>query len=66
MADCPFDGETQVALEALAQRIFGSPRPGITLYAMLTAIDPRSATENTVLADARDKLLVTAQLIAQG
>lgn len=57
---------TQVALEGLAQRIFGIPKPGITLYAMLTAVDPRSVTGNTVLAEARDKLLSTAQLIAQG
>lgn len=61
-----FSSTTQVALEALAQRIFGAPRPSITLYTMLTAVDPRSATGNTVLADARDKLLATAQLIAQG
>lgn len=57
---------TQVPLEGLAQRIFGSPRPGITLYSMLTSVDPRSGVGNTVLADARDKLLATAQLIAQG
>lgn len=57
---------TQVALEALALRIFGAPSPGISLYAMLTAVDPRSQAGNTVLADARDKLLATAQLIAQG
>lgn len=57
---------TQLGLEALAQRIFGAPRPGITLYAMLTAVDPRSGTGNTVLAEARDKLLTSAQLIAQG
>ncbi|QSA98511.1 hypothetical protein [Methylococcus sp. EFPC2] len=49
---------TQVALEALAQRIFGTPKPGITLYAMLTAVDPRSMGGNTVLAEARDKLLI--------
>lgn len=57
---------TQVALEGLAQRIFGTPKPGITLYVMLTAVDPRSAMGNTVMAEARDKLLSTAQLIAHG
>lgn len=57
---------TQLALEALAQRIFSVPRPGITLYDMLTSIDPRSATGNTVFAEAKDKLLATAQLIGQG
>lgn len=57
---------TQVALEGLAQRIFGIPKPGISLYVMLTAVDPRSTIGNTVLAEARDTLLVTAQLIANG
>jgi len=57
---------TQIALESLAQRIFGLPQPDITLYKMLTAVDPRSDTGNTVYGDARDKLLVTAGLIAQG
>jgi hypothetical protein len=57
---------TQSALEALAQRILGLPQPGITLYSMLTSIDPRSAAGSTVLAEARDKLLATAGLIANG
>lgn len=57
---------TQRALEALAQRIFGAPQPSIVLYAMLTRVDPRSATGNTVFAEASNKLLATAQLIAQG
>lgn len=57
---------TQLALESLAQRIFGAPRPGISLYDMLTAVDPRSGAGNTVFGEARDKLLITAQLIAQG
>lgn len=65
-ASAHFSSTTQVPLEALAQRIFGAPRPGITLYAMLTAVDPRSAAGATVFAEARDKLLTTAQLIAQG
>lgn len=57
---------TQVALESLAQRIFGVPRPGVTLYVMLTTPDPRSTTGGTVLAEARDKLIATAHVIAQG
>lgn len=57
---------TQIALEGLALRIFGAPRPGITLYDMLTAVHPGSATGNTVLAESRDTLLASAQLIAQG
>ena len=57
---------TQTALEALAQRTFGAPRPGISLYAMLTAQDPRSAAGRTVFSEARDKLLAAAHLIAHG
>ncbi|MEC5399911.1 hypothetical protein [Uliginosibacterium sp. H1] len=57
---------TQRALEALAQRIFGAPQPGVSLYTVLTRVDPRSATGNTVFAEASNKLLTTAQLIAQG
>lgn len=57
---------TQIALEALAQRIFTTPRPGIDLYTVLTTADPRSTTGNTVLAESRDKLLAVAQLIANG
>lgn len=65
-ASAHLSSTTQVALESLAQRIFGSPRPGITLYAMLTTVDPRATTGATVFAEARDKLLATAQLIANG
>ncbi len=65
-ASAHISSTTQIALESLAQRIFGVPCPGITLYAMLTAVDPRSAAGITVFAEARDKLLATAQLIANG
>ncbi|MBL8226391.1 MAG: hypothetical protein JNM50_13790 [Chromatiales bacterium] len=65
-ASAHLSSTTQVALESLAQRIFGAPRPGITLYRMLTTLDPRSATGATVFAEAKDKLLASAQLIAQG
>jgi hypothetical protein len=65
-ASAHISSTTQRALEALAQRIFGVPRLGISLYVMLTEIDPRSAQANTVYAEARQKLLVTAQLIAHG
>ena len=57
---------TQTALEALATAIFGQPQPGITLYHLLTAVDPRSAAGNTVFVGYRDKLTVTAELIANG
>ncbi len=65
-ASAHLSSTTQRALESLAQRIFGVPRPGISLYAMLTAVDPRATAGATVFADARDKLLTTAQLIAHG
>jgi hypothetical protein len=57
---------TQSTLEALARRIFGAPRPGITLYSMLTSTDPRSTSRDTVFKTYRDKLVVAASLIATG
>jgi hypothetical protein len=57
---------TQRALEALGVRIFGTPRPGLTLYQLLTAIDPKSGAGSTVFVTYRDVLLVTAELIARG
>jgi hypothetical protein len=57
---------TQTALESLALRLFGSPRPGIDLYQLLTSNDPRIRIQVTVLAAYRDKLLVGAALITRG
>ena len=57
---------TQTALESLAQRIFGAPRTGITLYELLTAVAPESPNHETVIVTYKNKLLVTAELIAQG
>lgn len=57
---------TRVALEGLAIRIFGSPRPNITVYQMLIAIDPRTVPADSVYASYRDKLLAAATIIAQG
>lgn len=57
---------TQNALEALALRIFARPRPGITLYEILTAVDPRSPTSETVFLANKNKLLVAAELVANG
>lgn len=57
---------TQTALESLALRLFGAPRPGIDLYQLLTSNDPRSLGGVTILAAYRDKLLAGATLIAQG
>jgi hypothetical protein len=58
---------TQRALEGLAARVFGQPRPGIVLYEFITAIDPRSgAAKEPVFITYRNKLIVTAELIAAG
>jgi hypothetical protein len=57
---------TQKSLEALAMRVFSRPMPRITLYQMLMAIDPRSAARDTVFVTYKDKLIVAAELIAQG
>lgn len=57
---------TGTALEALANRILGQPQPGITVYQLLTMIDPRATGNATVYTVHRDKLLVAASLIAQG
>ena len=57
---------TQKALEALAQRIFTTPQPNIDLYTLLTISRPNSLQGNTLYAEFRDKLLVTAELIANG
>jgi hypothetical protein len=65
-ASAHISSTTQAALEALAQRIFSTPRPGIDLYSLLMAIDPRSTTGNTVYAESREKLLVVAGLVANG
>jgi len=57
---------TQSALEALALRIFGQPRPGIDLYQLLVSRYPRAPLGNTVFTYYRDKLLIAASLIAKG
>jgi hypothetical protein len=58
---------TRTALEGLATRILGQPQPGISVYRLLTTIDPRvQGNATTVYAAYRDKLLTAAILIAQG
>jgi hypothetical protein len=57
---------TQTALDALVLRIFSGPMPGIDLYQLLTAIDPRSTVGGTVFDTYKTKLIVAAELIAQG
>lgn len=57
---------TKTTLESLAVKIFGNPQPGISVYQMLTATDPRTNPKVTVYAAYRDKLLLGAGIIAQG
>ena len=57
---------TQTALEDLALRILAVPSPGIDLCSLLTTIDPRSAAGDTVFLSYKKKLIVTAELVAQG
>jgi hypothetical protein len=65
-ASAHISSTTQTALESLALRIFGKPQLGVTVYRILTAVDPRSSTGDTVFVAYRDKLTVTAELIANG
>lgn len=57
---------TRAAFEALAQRVFSTPRPGIDLYSFLTAIHPGSGAGNTVFVKYREKLVIVAELVANG
>ena len=57
---------TQTALDALAHRILAGPQGNMTLYRLLTAFDPRSCTGESVLGTYKNKLTVTAELIARG
>jgi hypothetical protein len=69
-ASAHISSTTQQALESLAGRIFGAPHPGISLYTLLTAPDPRSADTDTdtdtVLVTYRRKLDAAAELISNG
>jgi hypothetical protein len=65
-ASAHISSTTQTALEGLAMRIFGQPRPGIGLYQLLTSADPRPPGGNTVFGTYKNKLLITAQLVANG
>ena len=56
---------TQTAMEALALRLFSSPKPGITLYQLLTSTNPKSPG-NTIFVSYKSKLVATAELITQG
>lgn len=65
-ASAHISSTTQTALESLAQRILSSPKPGISLYTLLTSLDPRLAQAGTVYSGVKDKILTAAALIAQG
>ncbi len=52
-ASAHISSTTQTALESLANRIFAGPKAGISLYQMLTAVDPRSGANETVLAHSK-------------
>jgi hypothetical protein len=65
-ASAHISSTTQTALESLALRLFSKPLPGIGLYEMLTMSDPRSTSGETVFVTYKTKLIVTAELIAQG
>lgn len=57
---------TQIALESLAGRIFGQQKPGIDLYALLTSFHPQFTPPKSVFTFYKDKLVVVAELIANG
>jgi hypothetical protein len=55
---------TRASLEAVAQRILGRPKPGISPYVLLLEPDPRSTVGGTVYSEFRDKLDAAATMIA--
>lgn len=57
---------TQSRLELLAQRLFNKPMPGIKVYDMLIAVDPKSQQGETIFASYKNKLIVVAELISKG
>ena len=67
-ASAHISSATQTGLESLALRISGAPNIGISLYQLLTMVDPRpgAAPDETVFVTCKNKLVVTAELIAQG
>lgn len=57
---------TQTELNKLAQRIFSTPHPGISLYTLLVTPDPRSSSGETIYQAYKNKLIAAATLIATG
>jgi hypothetical protein len=50
---------TTTPLESLAIRIFGAPKPGISVYQLLTTRDPRSSAGDTVFIMYKNKRIPT-------
>ncbi|WBQ13736.1 hypothetical protein L2D00_03390 [Hyphomonadaceae bacterium BL14] len=65
-ASAHISSTTQASLEAVAARVLGSPSSGIELYDFLMAQNPNSFAGETVFSTYKDKLLVVAELIANG
>lgn len=65
-ASAHLSSTTQAKLNGLALRIFTTPQPGISLYNLLVATDPRSTSGQTVYGTYKDRLVTAATLIAQG
>lgn len=65
-ASAHISSSTQTSLEAIANRIFGQPKPGIKLYDFLVSTHPGSQAQATVYEHYKTKLLAAAQLIANG
>jgi hypothetical protein len=57
---------TQSGLESLAIRLLARPSPGIAVYDLLTATDPKTTGTGTIFQTNRDLLLATAALISIG
>jgi hypothetical protein len=57
---------TRRKLNVLAQRIFLTPQPGISLYTLLVTPHPQSSSQETVYRIYREKLICAAELIANG
>jgi hypothetical protein len=57
---------TQTALDGLALRVLTRTSGRIDLYALLTAVDPRSASGETIFLRYKNKLVAAADLIVSG
>jgi hypothetical protein len=57
---------TQTALDSLALRVLTRTSGSIDLYALLTAVDPRSASGETIFLHYKNKLVAAAELIVRG